>query len=79
MTDGLDFDARTFLAKPASERIILCCRLAERAQELGDAADPKFRDRYLEIASHWLALAQQMQSDADDADTTEPARRTSGE
>ena len=74
MTDGLDFDARTFLAKPAPERIILCCRLAERAQQLANAAEPRFRERYLEIASHWLALAQQMQSEADDADQTAPAR-----
>ena len=76
MTDGLDFNARTFLAKSAPERIILCCRLAERAQELAEAADPKFRDRYLEIAGHWLALAQQMQSEADDSDETAIARTT---
>ena len=61
MADNLDFDAETFLALPVKDRVRLCKRLAERAQELADAADPTYRVGYLEIARNWLELADEMQ------------------
>ena len=61
MADNLDFDAETFLALPVKDRVHLCKRLAERAQELADAAEPMYRVSYLEIARSWLELADEMQ------------------
>ena len=61
MADNLDFDAETFLALPIKDRVHLCKRLAERAQELADAAEPMYRESYLEIARSWLELADEMQ------------------
>ncbi len=61
MAVNLDFDAETFLILPVKDRVHLCKRLAERAQELADAAEPKYRVSYLEIARNWLQLADEMQ------------------
>ena len=72
MADNLDFDAETFLALPVKDRVHLCRRLAERAQELADAAGPMFRVGYLEIARNWLELADEMQRVAL-METTKPA------
>ena len=58
---NLDFEAETFLALSVKDRVQLCRRLAERAQELADAADPNYRASYLEIARNWLELADEMQ------------------
>jgi hypothetical protein len=57
MVSVLTFDAETFLALPINERVQLCKQLAQRAQALADAADPKFRESYLDIAKNWLKLA----------------------
>jgi len=61
MVSELTFDAETFLALPINERVQLCRQLAQRAQALADAADPKFRESYLDIAKNWLKLAAEME------------------
>jgi len=61
MATELFFDAEQFLALSTKDRVNLCKRLAERAQELADAAAPKYRDNYLDIAKNWLQLADEME------------------
>ena len=51
MADKLSFDAETFLSLPDKDRVQLCRKLAERAEKLADAAAPKYRASYLEIAN----------------------------
>jgi hypothetical protein len=61
MADIFDFDTDSFLALPVRERISLCKRFAERAQQLAtDAADPKYRVTYLGLAKSWRELADEM-------------------
>jgi hypothetical protein len=60
MTDDFSFDAETFLALSVNDRVHLCKRLAERTQEMADAAEPKYRASYLEIARQWLDVAYDM-------------------
>jgi len=47
-----------------AERVQLCKRLAQSAQSLADAAAPKFREGYLNIARSWLQLAAEMEGGA---------------
>ena len=61
MATELFFDAEQFLALSTKDRVNLCKRLAERAQELADAAAPKYRGNYLDIAKNWLQLADEME------------------
>ena len=61
MATELFFNAEQFLALSTKDRVNLCKRLAERAQELADAAAPKYRDNYLDIAKNWLQLADEME------------------
>lgn len=61
MATELTFDTETFLALTINERVQLCKQLAQRAQALADAADPKFREGYLDIAKSWLKLADEME------------------
>ena len=61
MATELSFDAETFLALPINERVQLCKQLAQRAQALADAADPKYRASYLDIERNWLQLADEME------------------
>jgi len=61
MAHQLSFDAEQFLAMPVKDRVQLCRQMAERAQELADAARPNYRDSYLEIAKQWLMLADEME------------------
>jgi len=67
MAHKLSFDAEQFLAMSVEDRVQLCRQMAERAQELADAAAPKFRADYLEIAKHWLTLADEMERAASGA------------
>ena len=62
MATELSFDAEAFLALPLEERVHLCKRLAERAQELADAAAPHYRACYLDIAERWQLLAGEMET-----------------
>jgi len=61
MANKLSFDAATFLALSLKERVELCKRLAERAQELADTTGPNYRASYSDIAKHWLQLAEEME------------------
>ena len=61
MAHKLSFDAEQFLAMSVEDRVRLCRQMAERAQELADAAAPKYRADYSEIAKHWLMLADDME------------------
>jgi hypothetical protein len=67
MAHQLSFDAEQFLAMSARDRVQLCRQMAERAQELADAAQPKYRASYLEIAKQWLMLADEMERAASGA------------
>jgi len=69
MTHELSFDAEQFLAMPVKDRVRMCRQQAERAQELADAGQPKYRDSYLEIAKQWLTLADEMGRAASEANT----------
>jgi hypothetical protein len=60
MSDGLDFSVEDYNRMPMAERIRLCRRLAQRAEQLA-AADPRRRDTYLQIAKGWIALAENME------------------
>ena len=69
VADNLSFDAEQFLALPAKDRVRLCKHLAERAQELADAAEPKHRPAYLEIAKQWLTLADEIERVASESES----------
>jgi len=56
-----DFDAETFLALSVKQRVDLCKRWAERAQELASAAGRPHSESYLDIAASWLQLADEME------------------
>jgi hypothetical protein len=61
MDTELSFNAETFLALPIEERVQLCRRFAQQAQELADSAAPNYRADYLDIARSWLQLATEME------------------
>jgi hypothetical protein len=54
------FDSEQFIALSVSGRISLCKEQLKRAHELADAAEPKHRAAYLDLAKQWLALADEM-------------------
>jgi len=61
MANNLSFDATAFLVLSVKERVELCKRMAERAQELADTAGPTNRASYLDIAKGWRQLAAEIE------------------
>jgi hypothetical protein len=62
MSDDLNFNAEEFLRLPVTDRVRLCRRLAQRAQELAEKAEPSFRSAYADIALKWRELADEMEN-----------------
>lgn len=56
----LRFDAEEWARMTPAQRARRCAILAEQAQKLADAADGKFKPRYLELAAQWLALGREV-------------------
>ena len=61
MRDDLNFNADEFLKLPISDRVRLCWRLAQRAQELAEKAEPSFRAAYADIAKKWREIADEVE------------------
>ena len=56
-----DFDAAVFVKLPFIERIALCRRMADLTVEQSRAANPGYRENYLDLAKQWLELAEEME------------------
>ena len=74
MPADLDFDVDEFMAMTPKERVRLCLRLAERAEELAVKASPKHRRHYETIAEEWMRLAEEMKQMAERSQKTRSGR-----
>jgi len=65
MSGDLNFSPEEFQKLTVGERIALCRKLAERAQEHAERAHAPHRAQYLDIASQWRMLAEEMERAVD--------------
>jgi len=56
-----NFKADEFSQLTPSERVVWCRRMAAEAERLADAASPRVRTAYVELAKQWTALADEIE------------------
>jgi hypothetical protein len=56
-----NFKADEFSRLTPSERVAWCRRMAGEAERLADAASPRVRTAYVELAKQWTALADEIE------------------
>jgi hypothetical protein len=56
-----NFKADEFSRLAPSERVAWCRRMAGEAERLADAASPRVRTAYVELAKQWTALADEIE------------------
>ena len=56
-----NFKADEFSRLTPSERVTWCRRMAAEAESLADAASPRVRTAYVELAKQWTALANEIE------------------
>jgi hypothetical protein len=57
------FKADEFSRLTPSERATWCRRMAAEAESLADAASPRVRAAYVELAKQWTALANEIEQE----------------
>ena len=57
------FEAEEWQLLTRAERVRRCQLMADEAQELAQHASDRLKPAYLELAVHWLTLAQEIESD----------------
>ena len=64
---GLDLDYRSadFRGLGQEERIVRCREMADEAMRLASNASDEKRGEYLDLATRWVALAEEMECDVD--------------
>lgn len=60
LTAEYDFRSDEFVRSPIIDRIQKCRAMAAEAKGLAAIADSEMRDAYIDLAQHWLALADEM-------------------
>ena len=58
------FKADDFARLTPSERVIWCRRMAAEADRLAQAASPRVRAAYVELAKQWLQLAAEIERES---------------
>ena len=56
-----NFKAAEFSRLTPSERVKWCRQMAAEADRLAEAASPRVRSAYLELARQWTALAEEIE------------------
>jgi hypothetical protein len=56
-----NFKANEFSRLPLSERVNWCRQMAAEAERLAEAASPRVRMAYVELAKQWTALANEIE------------------
>jgi len=56
-----NFKAEEFSRLTPSERVTWCREMASEAEQLAEAADPRVRTAYVELARQWSALADEIE------------------
>ena len=56
-----NFRADEFSRLTPTERVTWCRRMAAEAERLADAARPRVRSAYVELAKQWTALANEIE------------------
>jgi hypothetical protein len=56
-----NFKAEEFSRLTSSERVKWCRQMAAEATQLADAASPRVRSAYLELARQWTTLAAEIE------------------
>jgi hypothetical protein len=59
-----NFRAEEFSRLSPSERVTWCRQMAAEAQRLADAASPRVRTAYVELAKQWNSLADEIQDES---------------
>lgn len=60
----VDFQADQFLRQSTEDRIRQCRALAAEAKHLATLASPELRGHHIDVAQHWLELADELQRQA---------------
>ena len=56
-----NFKADEFSRLMPTERVAWCRRMAAEAERLAEAASPRVRTAYVELANQWTALANEIE------------------
>ena len=56
-----NFKADEFSRLAPSERVASCRRMAAEAERLAEAASPRIRSAYVELAKQWTTLASEIE------------------
>jgi hypothetical protein len=56
-----NFKAADFSRLTPSERVNWCREMASEAEGLAEAASPRVRSAYVELARQWIALAEEIE------------------
>jgi hypothetical protein len=56
-----NFKADEFSRLSPAERVSWCRQMAEEAERLAEAASPRVRNAYVELARQWTSLADEIQ------------------
>ena len=59
-----NFKADDFSRLTPSERVTWCRRMAAEAERLADAASPRVRVAYVELANQWTSLADEIERES---------------
>lgn len=59
-----NFKADDFSRLTPSERVTWCRRMAAEAGRLADAASPRVRAAYVELANQWTSLADEIERES---------------
>lgn len=57
----LNFKAEDFSVLTPPERVVWCRHMAAEAERLAEAASPRVRTAYVDLATQWSALADEIE------------------